>query len=129
MDRTSFKKGRAKSGQNVPACRSTSMGRVVHFCLVPASAIGVAVEAPEGASTTGSLGRCGAPRSCGPSVVIGVPVPFVFFPVRNVVVDFQLNLQSESVEQAHPTEPLVVAPEAPLRHVLELLKAEGAARL
>jgi len=41
------------------------------------------------------------------------------------VVDFQLNLHTESVDQAHPTEPLLVAPEAPLRHVLELLKTDG----
>ena len=41
------------------------------------------------------------------------------------MVDFQLNLHTESVDRAHPTEPLLVAPEAPLRHVLELLKTDG----
>lgn len=41
------------------------------------------------------------------------------------MVDFQLNLHTESVDRAHPTEPLIVVPEAPLRHVLELLKTQG----
>ncbi len=39
--------------------------------------------------------------------------------------DFQLNLASETVVQAHPIEPLVVAPSSSLRDVLELMQARN----
>ena len=45
--------------------------------------------------------------------------------VRNAAVDFQLNLNTEPVAQAHPAEPLTVPPHSPLRKVLELMKAGG----
>ncbi|MHB0957005.1 MAG: CBS domain-containing protein [Pirellulaceae bacterium] len=37
--------------------------------------------------------------------------------------DFQLNLDTECVEHAHPSEPLIVAPTTTLRNVLERMKA------
>jgi CBS domain-containing protein len=40
-------------------------------------------------------------------------------------VDFQLNLDTEPVDQGHPTEPLMVAPHTPLRNVLERMKSGG----
>jgi CBS domain-containing protein len=40
-------------------------------------------------------------------------------------VDFQLNLDSEPVTRAHPTQPLLVAPEATLRSVLEHMQERG----
>ncbi len=38
---------------------------------------------------------------------------------------FQLNLDSETVDHAHPTEPLVVAPGTLVRAVFELLKSRN----
>jgi CBS domain-containing protein len=44
-------------------------------------------------------------------------------------VDFQLDLETETVEHAHPAKPLCVAPEDSIRHVMRTLKqaATGAA--
>jgi CBS domain-containing protein len=46
-----------------------------------------------------------------------------------MAVDFQLHLESETVDEAHPAKPLCVAPEDSIRHVMRLLKqgATGAA--
>ncbi len=44
--------------------------------------------------------------------------------MKGPTVDFQLSLNSESVESAHPTEPLPVEPDTSLRDVLALLKAQ-----
>lgn len=43
--------------------------------------------------------------------------------------DFQLDLETETVEHAHPAKPLCVAPEDSIRHVMRTLKqaATGAA--
>ena len=48
---------------------------------------------------------------------------------HKIAVDFQLHLETESVEHAHPAKPLCVAPEDSVRHVMRLLKqqATGAA--
>ena len=37
--------------------------------------------------------------------------------------DFQLHLETESVEQAHPTKPVCVLPEDSIRHVMRVLKS------
>jgi CBS domain-containing protein len=39
-------------------------------------------------------------------------------------VDFQLSLNSEPISSAHPTDPLPVEPDTPVRDVLALLKAQ-----
>ena len=41
------------------------------------------------------------------------------------MVDFQLNLASETVAQAHPEEPLIVAPSVSLRDVLQLMQSRN----
>jgi len=38
--------------------------------------------------------------------------------------DFQLNLNNETVEETHPSKPLVVSPQATVREVFELLRTE-----
>jgi predicted transcriptional regulator len=40
-------------------------------------------------------------------------------------VDFQLHLETESVEQAHPTKPVCVLPEDSIRHVMRVLKTSS----
>lgn len=46
-----------------------------------------------------------------------------------MAVDFQLHLETETVEHAHPAKPVCVAPEETVRHVMRVLKqgATGAA--
>ena len=44
---------------------------------------------------------------------------------RFFAVDFQLHLETESVEQAHPTKPVCVLPEDSLRHVMRVLKTSS----
>ncbi len=39
--------------------------------------------------------------------------------------DFQLHLETETVEQAHPTKPVCVLPEDSLRHVMRVLKTSS----
>lgn len=39
--------------------------------------------------------------------------------------DFQLDLETETVEHAHPAKPLCVAPEDSIRHVMRTLKQEA----
>lgn len=39
-----------------------------------------------------------------------------------MAVDFQLHLETETVEHAHPAKPLCVAPEDSVRHVMRVLK-------
>lgn len=39
--------------------------------------------------------------------------------------DFQLHLETESVEQAHPTKPVCVLPEDSIRHVMRVLKSSA----
>ncbi|MCE9527380.1 MAG: CBS domain-containing protein [Planctomycetales bacterium] len=39
--------------------------------------------------------------------------------------DFQLHLETESVEQAHPTKPVCVLPEDSIRHVMRVLKTSS----
>ena len=38
--------------------------------------------------------------------------------------DFQLHLETESVEQAHPTKPVCVQPSDSIRHVMRVLKSK-----
>ena len=40
-----------------------------------------------------------------------------------MAVDFQLHLETETVEHAHPAKPLCAAPEDSIRHVMRMLKA------
>jgi len=40
-------------------------------------------------------------------------------------VDFQLHLETESVEQAHPTKPVCVQPSDSIRHVMRVLKSSA----
>lgn len=42
------------------------------------------------------------------------------------IVDFQLNLHTESVEHAHPAVPVVVDPQAPVRDVLQFMREQRA---
>ena len=48
-----------------------------------------------------------------------------------MAVDFQLHLETETVEHAHPAKPLCAAPEDSIRHVMRMLKsgATGAAMI
>ncbi len=48
-----------------------------------------------------------------------------------MAVDFQLHLETETVEHAHPAKPLCAAPEDSVRHVMRTLKqaATGAAMI
>ena len=39
--------------------------------------------------------------------------------------DFQLHLETESVEQTHPTSPVCVAPTDSIRHVMRVLKSSA----
>ena len=39
--------------------------------------------------------------------------------------DFQLHLETESVEQAHPTKPVCVLPSDSIRHVMRVLKSNA----
>ena len=39
--------------------------------------------------------------------------------------DFQLHLETESVEQAHPTKPVCVQPSDSIRHVMRVLKSSA----
>ncbi len=39
--------------------------------------------------------------------------------------DFQLHLETESVEQAHPTKPVCVLPSDSIRHVMRVLKSSA----
>ena len=39
--------------------------------------------------------------------------------------DFQLHLETESVEQAHPTKPVCVQPSDSIRHVMRVLKSNA----
>lgn len=48
-----------------------------------------------------------------------------FFADQVLAVDFQLHLETETVEQAHPTKPVCVLPEDSLRHVMRVLKTSS----
>ena len=60
-----------------------------------------------------------------------MPFPLPLGADRLLAVDFQLHLETESVEHCYPSKPLCAAPDEPVRSVLRLLQREktGAAMI